>query len=357
MPDYSKARLFLVCAHPTSKLANLVRQGLDGSPPQAAPSSSSSSAAYPSPSFSSSHLSNSSSPSSSSKTFLASSMAHNSNITNPQPPTIFIDANPAAFSVIVDYIRHGKIFCPPTVSEPLVRLLMDNFGLFAGESNNEDVGTRSTTVDAPPPYAKTNDTTDLKMQTSKIQPLSYHPAPASSISTSSSSSSQSNNLLATSKRLIDSIIESQISTKISSHARSGNRKLDIIFSDPAVERGDLTGNIVRVGIMAETSRGFARSYIESVDAPVNLEESGYGFGFGFDVNVDDIKKGNQNAPVNLAFLRQPGVSELICERVVELTGVKRASMREEEVSVRMENAFGLLDTVKFQVMILSVGII
>jgi len=43
---------------------------------------------------------------------------------------LFLDYNYDAFSVVLDFLRHGQLFVPPTVSNKSVRLLFEELGIY-----------------------------------------------------------------------------------------------------------------------------------------------------------------------------------------------------------------------------------
>ncbi|KAJ1547544.1 hypothetical protein HK405_005577 [Cladochytrium tenue] len=287
-----------------------------------------------------------------------------------QPPELFVDENPAAFAVVVDYVRHGRVFCPADVSEDLVWFLIDKYGL----SNAQALS-----VPPPPPPSSSLDkaphtTTDWSSTSTAIPTFSstsfsstpswlpekrreylpsLSPPPYFPPSSSSSSFPSSSNVLADIKSpaaqhavrthaLLTHLAAARIAPLLTPLARVGHRRAVVVISDrPDLARDDASGALAAFGpLRKEDLGGLPRVFVAVADARAAEDAAPDG-----------------EIPLS-ALLEDDGVvGRRLADLVVEAARVAACDPRRAELTVRVVSEFGLVDTVKVDALLLVVSIL
>ncbi|KAJ3214599.1 hypothetical protein HDU67_001464 [Dinochytrium kinnereticum] len=238
------------------------------------------------------------------KTGVFTSYSRPTSLTTRSPPTIeiFIDANPAAFIVLIDYIRHDRLFCPKTVPLDLVLFLLSEFGINP---------TRDEISQAWRAYSTTNTLED--------EPPAYnnHRAPTSALNVG--------------RLRLEMLVTQHLTPLISRHAELGHRSFEIVLCQPEVAVN--APSILRFG-----SDSHIREFVVLPETSM-VRKSGHG----------------EIPEPTLGFVKDAvGDLDVIVEA---LTGVRKVTGKVDEVRVRLETGFGLTDTVGFSVVVLDVKVV
>ena len=149
---------------------------------------------------------------------------------------VFLDYNYDAFAVVLDFLRHDRIFVPPSVDATLVHLLLDELKVYLSDDDKKTLSSASTTVttistlssyeDSPPQYFPTYTTQEKRA----LEPHS-----------TVSSLNLIDKLAVSVHQKIASLIISTIRPRIESQALQGTYHTTYVLlpSTPAVERGTL----------------------------------------------------------------------------------------------------------------------
>ena len=151
--------------------------------------------------------------------------------------TLFLDYNYDAFAVVLDFLRHDRIFVPPSVDARLVHLLLDELKAYLSDDDKKTLSSASTTTtistlssheDCPPQYFPSYNTAP----TQEKRPLEPH---------STVSSNLIDKLAVSVHQKIANLIISTIRPRIESQALQGAYHTTYVLlpSTPTAKRGTL----------------------------------------------------------------------------------------------------------------------
>lgn len=153
--------------------------------------------------------------------------------------TVFLDYNYDAFAVVLDFLRHDRIFVPPSVNASLVHLLLDQLKVYLTEDDKKALISAANTAsistlpphteDCPPQYSATYTSTPSTAEKRLID--SHSPGP----------SNLSDQLAISVHQKIANLIISTIRPRIESQALQGAYHTTYLLlpSTPATRTGTL----------------------------------------------------------------------------------------------------------------------
>ncbi|TPX39308.1 hypothetical protein SeLEV6574_g07314 [Synchytrium endobioticum] len=256
---------------------------------------------------------------------------------------VYLDMNPYAFHVILDYLRYGRLHCPRNVAKEVVLLQLraldidikaqlseiDADSLPSNSSplpTNNSNSTPPKTVGGlqPPPYSSLPGTysswnADVKSRVDAVGCVDSTPTlshfPADHISSQVQISSS---------RKLENLLGGWLAPKILSVAQRGLRKVKFLFIPNGVEVSKIVGF---ESLSPDNTR------IEVVHMPKTHAE---------DVNtVGDME------------WLTAGTSEELCRMLVARTGIVRADTEKPEVFTRTESEWGILTSVRHPSLLLT----
>ncbi|TPX37960.1 hypothetical protein SmJEL517_g00276 [Synchytrium microbalum] len=241
---------------------------------------------------------------------------------------LFVDLNPYAFNVVLDYMRYGKLYCPRNVAKEVVDLQLraldieikaevveiDADDLYpTTSSTNFNINASIEDPNQPPPYTPSISNTYNRSDTK--QP----------ISTSSSSSVQAQVQLSSTSKL-ENLIGGWLSPIVITRAKRGLRKLKFLF--------------VPMGVELTKIAGFES--LSNDGAPIEI------------VHMNRSHTEDSESVGDIVFLTSSGTPEELARLLVLRTGIVRAVPELPEIFTRTENQFGTTESQRHPALLLHV---
>jgi len=331
-------------------------------------------------------LSQSSSPSSSSSSSFPS-------YSKQQPKEIFLDHNPQAFSVILDFLRYDKLYVPPSVCKEVVVLQMQTLGLPTVEfiqsttttsstSSSTISGLSSTDIKGDP---KENSFRDHSIKNSDLMDQNHTPLPAydapyysipsytsnayhssfhtstagtlypnipvvysttslslpsSSLSTSSiSTSSTSSHFVMVQNATVtqlDTLLNYYLLPALSSHASRGHHQVDFIIAPSSLNK-ELALSTFEVSSTPREWISLPETLNININSNINSNSS-------YSSEKSYIGNSGKDTTFDFKFLLQSGILKQLEEFMMMRGCVRKVSAMERSIPIRTENAFGLIST-------------
>jgi 23S rRNA U2552 (ribose-2'-O)-methylase RlmE/FtsJ len=225
---------------------------------------------------------------------------------------IFLDYNFDAFSVVLDFLRHDKMFIPSTVHGKLVELIIDDLGIQISYSqrerlrkaadglqstfnSQEDISKTHSTEESPPQYTPSS---------SQLQPVD--------LKEDTDSERLTEQLFDAVEQKVADLILRSMYPRIKSQARQGSFRTSYVLLPQEARNGTVT------------SKFEASKFIEMV-------------------YLDEEKE---------KFLTQPEVMAHFEEALKVKVGLPVKILR-RVVYVRRENEFGILETAEFSALVID----
>ncbi|RIB05571.1 hypothetical protein C2G38_2253736 [Gigaspora rosea] len=194
---------------------------------------------------------------------------------------VFVDHNPLAFSVILDFLRYKSLMVPKIVAQEVVELQLREFGI---------------------PY-------DSLTEAIEDEELPSYDATVAS-------SSLRDTVLQVSTRRMDTLISDVILPYLKRHAKRGHRQVIFYLTPNSVTQNNITSELDHINDPHEW-----------IHLPSKNEAT---------------EKEDQSDLPDLQFLLQKDQLKRLGELITKRSGVKRVEVSEAVVSCRTENEFGLL---------------
>ncbi|CAG8449077.1 16593_t:CDS:2 [Acaulospora morrowiae] len=219
---------------------------------------------------------------------------------------IFIDHNPLAFSVILDFLRYKRIVVPRNVAREVVELQLQEFEI---------------------PYGNLSEEVNVNVNDDELP----------SYEATMSGSSLKNTVLAVSTRRMDTLITDVILPFLKRHAKRAHRQVTFYLTPNVLTPKNITSDLEHISEPHEWI--YLPSSSDSLGSK-NVEANS---------EVEDLP--------DLRFLLQEGSLKRLEDFIVKRSGVKRAETRKLEVSFRTENEFGLLFTKTMEILEIHVVVV
>ncbi|CAG8578759.1 141_t:CDS:2 [Dentiscutata heterogama] len=201
---------------------------------------------------------------------------------------IFVEHNPLAFSVILDFLRYKRLMVPKNVAQEVVELQLREFGI---------------------PYDNLTEVIDDEEL----------PSYAATIG----NSSLRDTVLQASTRRMDTLISDVILPYLKRHAKRGHRHVIFYLTPNSVTQKNLTSELDNINDPHEW-----------IHLPSRNEAT---------------EKEDQSDLPDLQFLLQKDQLKRLGELITKRSGVKNVEVSEAVVSCRTENEFGLLFSKLFDI--------
>ncbi|CAH1758866.1 10504_t:CDS:2 [Entrophospora sp. SA101] len=220
---------------------------------------------------------------------------------------IFIDHNPLAFGVILDYLRHGKLCVPRNVAREVVILQMGDLGI---------------------PYQSDNTLEDDAEDT-----LPSYESALSGYSTvyQNKDSSLKDTVILVALRRMNTLCSDVIIPFLKRHAKRGHHQVTFYLSPNSLTPKNITTELDHINDPHEWI------YLPSSPDSNSLD-------FNKKSEMDD----EEDLP-DLKFLLQKDNLAKLENFILSKSGVKKIVAKEVEVSCRTENEFGLLFSKYFEI--------
>jgi hypothetical protein len=240
-------------------------------------------------------------------------------------PPVFLDVNPYAFLVILDYLRTNELYIPRNVNTALVHKLLAEFGIpFSGFQELESE------VQLPPLSVYTNPFEDLNLppvydfssssSTSNYQDKTKLTVELSNNGKYSKSLDSQQKII---YKKLEPMIFEQILPLISGHVEQGHTRLRIYIVHPDIEPSQIVSNT------QDDDIGFPKEYFCADPA--------------------------KNCP-DLTFVAQPKVLDLFKKIILYSTGISEISIDIRNLTVRVETPFGLFESKSFDIPVITMVI-
>jgi hypothetical protein len=274
----------------------------------------------------------------------------------------FLDVNPYAFLVIIDYMKTGELFVPRNVNSDLVKSLLREFNIPFScflETENEAIlpqqipHTLAKRIEPPNAFLSRQTTpTDYSAPVNSYalpqcmnDPPAYENTPSHlhwsgekatpswlqqvQSETRSDSSSQIGDIRYTHRldnqekimyKKLEPLVFQFILPLISNHVGSGHSRLRIYICPPEVRKEKIANDT------QEEDVGYPKEYFASRP---------------------------ENGCPDLLFLTQPKVVDLVKKTIGFATGIKNMYANVKNVTTRSETPFGLIESKSFDLLVLS----
>ncbi|CAG8474539.1 7058_t:CDS:2 [Ambispora gerdemannii] len=249
----------------------------------------------------------------------------------PPKPEIFLDHNPLAFGVILDYLRYKRLMVPRNVAREVVELQLQEFGI-PYESLSEEGVTYSTN-------GRNGD--DLPSYESVVSVIS---PPVKDEKTHS----LKDTVEIVARKRLDAMIQDIILPCLRHHAKRGHQQVAFYLTPHDVTPQTIASNLTYLSGLHEwihlpNSSSHSSSSYRSLSS------------FGSSSSSSLIQ--DEDTLPDLRFLLQKDTLERFENLVKQRSGVKKVDAKEVEVSVRTENEFGLIFTKSFNILEVCVQIV
>lgn len=248
--------------------------------------------------------------------------------TQKQP--IFLDYNPYAFMVILDYLRTDTLYIPRNVSKDLViRLLKElNITFYQTQEVDSEISlSRLNPFDSP---TTSNSGIRSPTQDNALPPAYFE---ASNFGQSTSGISKTSN-----QSPVSETSQHRYTQSLDSQQKALYKKMEpMIFADllPLISGHVDQGHTrVRIYIVPD---GVTKDSIAN-----NTEEEDLGFPKEF-----------YKAPETMLFLMQPKALELLLKTIKYSTGIDNTKLAIRNITIRSENAFGLYESKSIDILVLT----
>ncbi|CAG8466735.1 34_t:CDS:2 [Acaulospora colombiana] len=217
---------------------------------------------------------------------------------------IFIDHNPLAFSVILDFLRYKRLVVPRNVAREVVELQLQEFGipydnLTEGVRESDELPSYEATVNKfPGPYRD-----EKRVHNSLLK----------------------DTVLEVSIRKMDTLVTDVILPFLKRHAKRAHREVTFYLTPNIVTPQNITSEL------EHQSDPHEWIYLPSSEESLKFKSS-----VDVDSESDDLP--------DIKFLLQRDTLERLEDFIVTKSSVKRVEARKLEVNFRTENEFGLLFT-------------
>ncbi|TPX43102.1 hypothetical protein SeMB42_g04870 [Synchytrium endobioticum] len=236
---------------------------------------------------------------------------------------VYLDMNPYAFHVILDYLRYGRLHCPRNVAKEVVLLQLRALDIDIKAQLSEIDADSLPSNSSPLPTNNSNSTPPKTV--GGLQPPPYSSLPDSTPTLSHFPADHiSSQVQISSSRKLENLLGGWLAPKILSVAQRGLRKVKFLFIPNGVEVSKIVGF---ESLSPDNTR------IEVVHMPKTHAE---------DVNtVGDME------------WLTAGTSEELCRMLVARTGIVRADTEKPEVFTRTESEWGILTSVRHPSLLLT----
>ncbi|KAJ3292708.1 hypothetical protein HK104_005096 [Borealophlyctis nickersoniae] len=207
---------------------------------------------------------------------------------------VFVDANPQAFAVILDYLRYDRLLVPPSVCREVVQLQLQELDI---------------------PFAQMDQLPIDQLE----PPPSYRPSTGASMAMGTKSDSTRvdipTELARATQSKLNSLITNSLLPRLRTHASNGIHTLSFFF---------LPRNISKSAIVSHLTNGS-----DAASATVEF------------VTLDGT---GVDGDVSIEFLGQPGVLEELKKMAVWRLSVKKVAISSRDITTRVENDLGLFES-------------
>ncbi|KAJ3088636.1 hypothetical protein HK102_008304 [Quaeritorhiza haematococci] len=290
-----------------------------------------------------------------------------SQLVQSTPPTateIFLDHNPLAFNIIIDYFRYGHLLCPRNVCPEVIHLQLREFGI---------------------PY----DPKDIKETNDEGLPPSYEAASAANQGSQGGfwQSKLGVGVNAALAKRLDALLHGRIVPLVTLHAQQGHKGFAICLIPPDIQGNEVaavlgdkiehhssvTGGIMEFVPLAKTGQ-LGQGYMSSNSSPLLTPTSStnhistvpsqsstpWMLGTSSSATVGSApafgksssKAADDDELPDMPSVLQSGVPKALEELVGRGTGCRKVSAESTEVVLRVANAFGLFDSRSVAVLVL-----
>ncbi|CAB4416883.1 unnamed protein product [Rhizophagus irregularis] len=245
---------------------------------------------------------------------------------------IFIDHNPLAFSVILDYLRYGKLLVPGNVAKEVIELQLKEFRIPYDNIVEDD-----------------NEEDNLPSYESIIGEFS---APYKDYKNSLKDTVINNAI----KRL-DTLIQDVILPYLKRHAKRGHQQVTFYLTPNVVTSKNITTELEHLtdphewiylpySSQSHSNRTFNSSFSYSTSSSKF-----------FNSDKKEVVNDNEEDLPDIQFLLQSNNLKKLQDFILAKSGVKKVVAKQVEVSCRTENEFGLFFTKSFEIIQIDVIIV
>ncbi|KAG9287503.1 hypothetical protein G9A89_023875 [Geosiphon pyriformis] len=227
-----------------------------------------------------------------------------------QKKEIFLDHNPLAFSVILDYLRYKRLLVPNNVAREVVELQLREFGI---------------------PYGNITEETFESSYEEELP--SYQAALGGFPAAYRERGSLKDMVFSVSQKRLDSMIQDVILPYLKRHAKRGHRKVAFYLTPHGVNPQTTASDLNYLSgphewIYLPSSYPTTNSFSNSLSSSSSSKQD--------EAKDDDLP--------DLRFLLQDDNLHKLEDLIIKRSGVKSVIAHQVEVSVRTENEFGLIFT-------------
>ena len=274
---------------------------------------------------------------------------------NHSSKEIFLDHNPEAFAVVLDYLRYGgKVLVPRTVCKEVVILQLSAFGFPVQQERLMEDSYKNEYIDVP----------------------SYDQAVRSDSSSSAGVSEKTPTLTKTASlaldRKIQTLVEAFLLPSLIQHAQLGHMRVRYILTDQPLRREEvatLLGEDTPLEFLSFTNPNTCNTQGNLFDQKaglLSLLNTMDNLSADQRARILDTARQNQQQPPmsalrhsmdslpSISNLLQPGVLKHLEEQVIKSSSSVRVEAENKELTVRRENEFGLLESFSVQSILVSV---
>ncbi|CAB4386980.1 unnamed protein product [Rhizophagus irregularis] len=245
---------------------------------------------------------------------------------------IFIDHNPLAFSVILDYLRYGKLLVPGNVAKEVIELQLKEFRIPYDNIVEDD-----------------NEEDNLPSYESIIGEFS---APYKDYKNSLKDTVINNAI----KRL-DTLIQDVILPYLKRHAKRGHQQVTFYLTPNVVTSKNITTELEHLtdphewiylpySSQSHSNRSFNSSFSYSTSSSKFFNSD----------KKEEVNDNEEDLP-DIQFLLQSNNLKKLQDFILAKSGVKKVVAKQVEVSCRTENEFGLFFTKSFEIIQIDVIIV
>ncbi|RIA91228.1 hypothetical protein C1645_124228 [Glomus cerebriforme] len=245
--------------------------------------------------------------SSSSSSFSSRFTSNKSNKSNKSIQTIYLEHNPLAFSVILDYVRYKRLCVPKNVAREIVELQLREFGL--GDNIKLSTPDNFENVDGLPSYEQCLNGFSTSLKDAAVSAAF---------------------------RRIDTLISDVILPYLKRHAKRGHQQITFYLTPNNVTSKNITTELEHINDPHEWITLPTDSSSVSVEKDDNLEN-----------DLPDLK----------LLLQKSDTLDQLRDLIINKSGVKNCTVSKVEVSCRSENEFGLLSSKSWDIVQIFVSIV
>ncbi|RIA83448.1 hypothetical protein C1645_786383 [Glomus cerebriforme] len=247
---------------------------------------------------------------------------------------IFIDHNPLAFSVILDYLRYDKLLVPNNVAKEVIELQLKEFRIPYDEIVEFD-----------------NDVNDDDGLPSYGAIIGEFSAPYKDYHDSLKETVINNAI----KRL-ETLIQDVILPYLKRHAKRGHQQVTFYLTPNVVTSKNITTDLDHLtdphewiylpySSQSHSVRSFNSSFSYSTSSSTLFDKK------------EEVNDDNDDDLPDIQFLLQPNNLKKLQDFILAKSGVKKVIAKQVEVICRTENEFGLFSSKSFEIIQIDVIIV